>query len=90
MSAALQVSVEEADTKLSDLLDRVERGEEITIVRAGRPIARLVAAPPTHDVAAAQAAVEALFAMREELRQSGMAPVTIEEILEDIHAGRKY
>ena len=40
----------EAKTKLSELLDRVERGEEITITRHGKPVARLVnagaAAPP--------------------------------------------
>ncbi len=44
-----QVNVQEAKTQLSDLLQRSERGEEIIIARAGRPIARLVAldqAPP--------------------------------------------
>ena len=37
-----QVNVQEAKTRLSDLLLRSERGEEIIIVRAGRPVARLV------------------------------------------------
>jgi prevent-host-death family protein len=32
----------EAKTHLSALLDRVARGEEITITRHGKPIARLV------------------------------------------------
>jgi prevent-host-death family protein len=32
----------EAKTHLSTLLEQVERGEEITITRHGRPIARLV------------------------------------------------
>jgi prevent-host-death family protein len=32
----------DAKTHLSDLLDRVARGEEITITRHGRPVARLV------------------------------------------------
>jgi prevent-host-death family protein len=32
----------EAKTKLSELLDRVEKGEEITITRHGRVVARLV------------------------------------------------
>ncbi len=44
-----QVNVQEAKTRLSDLLLRSERGEEIIIARAGRPIARLVPveqAPP--------------------------------------------
>lgn len=38
-----QVNVQEAKTRLSDLLLRSERGEEIIIARAGRPVARLVA-----------------------------------------------
>ena len=34
--------MQEAKTRLSDLLVRTERGEEIIIARAGRPVARLV------------------------------------------------
>ncbi len=37
-----QVNVQEAKTRLSDLLLRTERGEDIVIARAGRPVARLV------------------------------------------------
>lgn len=37
-----QVNVQEAKTRLSDLLARSERGEDIIIARAGRPVARLV------------------------------------------------
>lgn len=42
------VNVQEAKTRLSDLLARVERGEEVVIARAGLPVARLVpiGAPP--------------------------------------------
>lgn len=35
------VNIHEAKTHLSALLARVERGEEIVIARAGRPVARL-------------------------------------------------
>ena len=42
---AVQVGSFEAKTKLSALLDRVERGEEVTITRHGGPIARLVPMP---------------------------------------------
>ena len=38
-----QVNVQHAKTHLSELLTRVERGEQITIARAGKPIAQLVA-----------------------------------------------
>jgi prevent-host-death family protein len=33
--------VQDAKTRLSELLVRVERGEQITIARSGRPVARL-------------------------------------------------
>ena len=36
------VNVQEAKTRLSDLLARVERGEEVIIARSGSPVARLV------------------------------------------------
>jgi prevent-host-death family protein len=38
----MSVNVHEAKTHLSRLLEQVERGEEIVIARAGKPIARLV------------------------------------------------
>jgi prevent-host-death family protein len=37
------VNVHEAKTHLSRLLEAVERGEDVVIARAGRPVARLVA-----------------------------------------------
>jgi prevent-host-death family protein len=40
------VNVHEAKTHLSRLLERVERGEEIVIARAGKPVARLVSVEP--------------------------------------------
>jgi prevent-host-death family protein len=36
------INVHEAKTHLSRLIERVEAGEEITLARAGRPVARLV------------------------------------------------
>lgn len=35
------VNVQEAKTRLSELLKRVEAGEEVVIARAGRPVAEL-------------------------------------------------
>ena len=40
------VNVHEAKTHLSRLLVEVENGGEVTIARAGRPVARLVPAGP--------------------------------------------
>ncbi|MGA8492059.1 MAG: type II toxin-antitoxin system Phd/YefM family antitoxin [Terriglobales bacterium] len=42
----MEVNIHEAKTHLSRLLQRVAAGEEITIARAGVPVARLVAAGP--------------------------------------------
>jgi prevent-host-death family protein len=39
----MEVNIHQAKTHLSRLLQRVAGGEEITIARAGKPIARLVA-----------------------------------------------
>ncbi len=40
----MTVNVHDAKTNLSRLLERVERGEEVVICRAGKPVARLVPA----------------------------------------------
>jgi prevent-host-death family protein len=42
----VEVNIHEAKTHLSRLLQRVAAGEEVTIARAGTPIARLVAVEP--------------------------------------------
>jgi prevent-host-death family protein len=36
-----QVNIHEAKTRLSELLERVQRGEEVIIAKAGKPIAKL-------------------------------------------------
>lgn len=42
----LVLNVQEAKTRLSELLVRVERGEDVVIARAGRPVAHLSAVSP--------------------------------------------
>jgi prevent-host-death family protein len=42
----MEVNIHQAKTHLSRLLQRVAAGEEVTIARAGVPVARLVAAEP--------------------------------------------
>jgi len=42
----LILNVQEAKTRLSELLGRVERGEDVVIARSGRPIAHLAAVSP--------------------------------------------
>lgn len=40
-----QVNLYEAKTRLSSLVERAARGEEIVIAKAGKPMAKLVAMP---------------------------------------------
>jgi len=42
--ASTQMNLYEAKTQLSSLVDRAAKGEEIVIAKAGKPMARLVAA----------------------------------------------
>ena len=44
------VNTLEAKTRLSELLRRAERGEEVVIARDGRPVARLVPVVPEAPV----------------------------------------
>ena len=44
MAKDAMVSIYEAKTRLSHLVDRALRGQEVVITRHGRPVARLVAA----------------------------------------------
>ena len=39
---AKHINIYEAKTRLSELVDRAESGEEIVIAKAGQPVARLV------------------------------------------------
>lgn len=38
----IKANVHEAKTRFSELLDRVQRGEEVIIAKAGKPCAKLV------------------------------------------------
>jgi len=44
----MDVNVHEAKTHLSRLLERVSLGEEVTIMKAGKPVARLVPVEKSH------------------------------------------
>jgi prevent-host-death family protein len=64
------VPVHEAETRLSELLAAVELGEEITITRHGRPVARIVAVADASAVALTQRErVARTFARLRGLRQ---------------------
>jgi|SRR5271165_4578092 len=44
----MKVNIHEAKTQLSRLLQRVAAGEEVTIARAGVPVAKLIAVAPAN------------------------------------------
>jgi len=80
----LEVGAYEAKTRLSELLDRVEAGEQITITRHGVPVAMLVRPPQ----AARMSVEEAIARMRALTRGRGRR-ATHEEIRAWISEGRR-
>jgi prevent-host-death family protein len=82
MMRAVQAS--EAKTRLSHLLDAVERGETILITRHGRAIARIVPESRRRQEEIDKA-IDSINALRE---RSGS--VTLEELLSSRHEGHKY
>lgn len=77
----------EAKTKLSELLDKVEAGETVTITRHGKPVARLVPVQPDHDPEQMRALVEEIKRTRVGRGKPAGPGTTIAEL---IKAGRKY
>lgn len=63
-----EIGAFEAKNKLSELLDRAERGEEIVITRRGKPVAKLAPIDRTRDVARARAAAERIRRLAKELK----------------------
>jgi prevent-host-death family protein len=80
-----EIGAFEAKNKLSWLLDRVEQGEEITITRHGRPIARMVPANLGVDRSQAQAALQR---MRDRAAKASLGPFRWETLKADRDASR--
>ena len=76
-----EIGAFEAKNRLGTLLDWVERGEEITITRRGRAVARLVPASGSFDREKARRAVEGLL---EAGRGVTLGPgLTIRELIDE-------
>lgn len=58
-----QIALFEAKNRLSELIDRVQAGEEFAITRRGKVVAHLALARPTSD-AARQKALDAIASLR--------------------------
>lgn len=65
---------------LSDLLDLVEKGDEVTITRGGRPVARLVASGAAAGSDEARQAVDAIRIMSERYTLGG---IPLSELIDD-------
>ena len=74
----------EAKTHLPRLLDRVARGESVTITRHGRPVARLVPMESDECDRARQAA-QRILERRTRLERSSIA-----ELIATVHEGHRY
>ena len=75
-----EIGAFEAKNRLGALLDLVEQGEEVTITRHGKPVARLVAPAQAVDRRAAAAAATRIRAMRQGVT---LGDVTIKELIEE-------
>ena len=78
----VSVSVFEAKTRLSELLDSVQQGEEVIITKRGVPIACLRRVESRAE--RAQGSIEALRAIGERTKPGA---ATIRELIED---GRRF
>ena len=85
MAPMSEVGAFEAKNKLSELLDRVEKGEEIVVTRHGRPVARLVPMHPGIDRVQADAALQR---MRDRAVQAGLGPFDWATLKADRDASR--
>jgi len=81
----MEVGVLEAKNRLSELLDRVERGEAVTITRHGKPVATLNPARSVYD----PTAFERLMAENADAR-GRLGPISRESVADAIRSGRRY
>ena len=87
----ITVNIGEAKTRLSELVAKVEAGEDVVIARDNRPVARLA---PLAEQARARAIVEETLAARDASRTVGRAakkfsPGDTKAILADDHCRRR-
>ncbi|WP_083900743.1 type II toxin-antitoxin system Phd/YefM family antitoxin [Azospirillum sp. B4] len=83
------VGASEAKTHLAALLDKVEAGEEVTITRHGRPVAKLSPINGGKDIASAKAAATALTALRRSIAARNHPPFTAAELDDYRREGRR-
>ena len=83
------LAVEEAGAQFSALLELVEQGEEIRLMRDGEAVAELIQPRRAEEQTRAARADRALAKVRERMREEGIQPVDTATILEWVHEGRR-
>lgn len=62
----MSMSIAEAKSQFSSVIDRAAAGEEVTITRHGKPVAKVVAVRSDRDRAKARDAIEQMIKLRDE------------------------
>jgi prevent-host-death family protein len=75
-----EVALFEAKNRLSELINRVEQGEEIAITRRGKVVARLVPATPAR---AGERALDAVERLRESRKGVSLGRLSSRELIRD-------
>jgi len=83
-----EVQASVAKTHFSQLLDEVESGQTIVILRHGKPVARIVP-DPEERMRRHREALDNLKKLGDEIRARN-GGLTVEEIISSIHEGHKY
>lgn len=77
------IDAREAEGHLPELLDRVARGENLTITRRGKPVSRLVPIAIREELAR-----EAIDRITEQRKHIKLAPLA--ELMAMTHEGHRY
>jgi prevent-host-death family protein len=78
-----EFGVLEAKARLSELIAAAEKGEEIFILRRGRPVARLVAADHAHDRDLAARAAQRLILLSNGVTRGRRPGETLKALIEE-------
>jgi prevent-host-death family protein len=81
-----EIGLFDAKNKLSALIDRVERGEEVVITRRGRPVAKLVSIRSGPDK---ERSLEGFRQLRVRAKELKLGPFDWEEVKKYRDEGRQ-
>jgi prevent-host-death family protein len=86
----MEVGVFEARNRFSELIEAAERGEEVVVLKRGRPVVRLVPAQtPASLIDRRRQALETLSDLRARTLHEVGRPFTHEELVDARDAGKR-